>query len=163
MLKAVVATVSLGVGVDVRVNNVVSFSLGSTPEDTIQEAGRCMRGSTAEVGTQKGLAFFFQKGPVAAIHCDPSSDCRQLISEPLPKCQTEVLLKFFDSNFALNAIPCYCCYSCIKRDAGNGCVKCVDFLETYLGTRRQRKPVSTLKHLGNGLKELFNGLGMTSI
>ena len=68
VLKAVVATVSLGVGVDVRVNNVVSFSLGSTPEDTIQEAGRCMRGSTAEVGTQKGLAFFFQKGPLATIH-----------------------------------------------------------------------------------------------
>ena len=68
VLKAVVDTVSLSVGVDVRVNNVVSFSLGSTPEDTIQETGRCMRGSTAEVGTQKGLAFFFQKGPLAAIH-----------------------------------------------------------------------------------------------
>ena len=35
-LKAVIATVSLGVGVDVRVTNVVSFGLGCTPEDTIQ-------------------------------------------------------------------------------------------------------------------------------
>ena len=50
ILKAVVATVSLGVGVDIRVKNVVSFSLGSSPEDTIQEAGRCMRGTSAEVG-----------------------------------------------------------------------------------------------------------------
>ena len=40
-IKAVVATISLGVGVDVRVKNVVCLGLGSTPENVVQEAGRC--------------------------------------------------------------------------------------------------------------------------
>ena len=39
-LKAVVATISLGVGVDIRVKNVVCLGHGSTPENMIQEAGR---------------------------------------------------------------------------------------------------------------------------
>ena len=60
-LKAVVATICLGVGVDVGVKGVlISFSLGAT--DTVQEAGRCMRGSNVEIGDEQGYAYFFQKG-----------------------------------------------------------------------------------------------------
>ena len=58
-LKAVVATISLGVGVDVRVKNVVCLGLGSTPENMIQEAGRCLRGNQEESLGLRGLAFFF--------------------------------------------------------------------------------------------------------
>ena len=102
------STVSLGVGVDIRVKNVVCFGLGSTPEDTVQEAGRCMRGSIEETGGKKGLAFFFQKGTVAAIHCPPGSECRSLIVDPLPKCQTNTLFKLFDPDFEHNLSPCVC-------------------------------------------------------
>ena len=41
-LKAVIGTVSLGVGVDIRVKNVVCFGLGNNPESLVQEAGRCL-------------------------------------------------------------------------------------------------------------------------
>ena len=162
ILKAVVATVSLGVGVDIRVKNVVSFSLGSSPEDTLQEAGRCMRGTSAEVGGERGLAFFLQKGSLAAIHCEPSSDCRDLISDPLPKCQTETLMRFFDPDFVSASVPCLCCYSCIKKDAKEGCGRCQDFLEFYLSPKRRQIP-SLLKDLRVGLAELFNGLGLKDI
>ena len=133
------ATVSLGVGVDVRVKNVVSFSLGATPEDTVQEAGRCVRGSVSEVGNERGYAFFFQKGALAAVHCKPSSDCRVLVSEPLPSCQTKVLFQFFQFNFSEETVPCNCCYSCIKRDADLGCDQCREFIDTYLSPKKMHK------------------------
>ena len=59
-----VATVSLGVGVDIRVKNDVCLGLGSSPENVVQEAGRCLRGSQEEYTGLRGLAFFFQKGTV---------------------------------------------------------------------------------------------------
>ena len=129
-LKAVVATISLGVGVDVRVKNVVCLGLGSTPENIIQEAGRCLRGNQEELKGLRGLAFFFHKGSVAAIHCPPSSDCRSLVADPLPACQTKHLLRYFDPNFD-EAIPlCDCCYSCILQHSSIDCQKCSTFFET---------------------------------
>ena len=80
-ILAVVATISLGVGVDVRVKNVVCLGLGSTPENIIQEAGRCQRGK-AQLDNSEGLAVFLHKGSVAAIHCPPDSDCRELVTDP---------------------------------------------------------------------------------
>ena len=96
-LKAVVATISLGVGVDVRVKNVVCFGLGNNPESLVQEAGRCQRGKT-ELTNDTGLAFFLHKGSISAVHCPPSSDCRALVTNPLPVCQTLTLFSYFDSN-----------------------------------------------------------------
>ena len=164
ILKAVVATVSLGVGVDVRVQNVVSLSLWSTPEDTVQEAGRCMRGKPDDTAGSRGLAFFFQKGCIAAIHCPPQSDCRTLISDPLPMCQTELLFKFFDPNFLPTLAPCECCYSCICRDATQGCSKCIEFLGLYLPKRNPKfSSRSVARELSLAIKELFQGLGISKI
>ena len=164
LLKAVVATISLGVGVDLRVKNVVSFGLGATPEDTVQEAGRCMRGSSEETRGQRGLAFFFQKGSVAAMHCVPASDCRSLISDPLPQCQTNKLYSFFDDKFEYEGSPCNCCYKCILKDATEGCRTCETFLQTYLKHRElTRLPRSTLSDLRSGIQELFRGLGLRFI
>ena len=56
------ATVSLGVGVDLRVDNAVMFGLAETAENLLQEGGRAMRGSTQETAGKRGYAFFFQKG-----------------------------------------------------------------------------------------------------
>ena len=56
------ATVSLGVGVDLRVDNAVMFGLAETAENFLQEAGRAMRGSSQENAGKQGYAFFFQKG-----------------------------------------------------------------------------------------------------
>ena len=78
-LLCVVATVSLGmfrctsnklitpqycagVGVDIKINNVVIFGLPETPENFLQEAGRAMRGSSVETKGKQGFAFFFHKG-----------------------------------------------------------------------------------------------------
>ena len=164
LLKAVVATISLGVGVDLRVKNVVSFGLGSTPEDIVQEAGRCLRGCSDETEGQRGLAFFFQKGGIAAMHCPPSSDSRSLISDPLPKCQTTTLFRFFDQDFEHNSSPCVCCYSCITRDSDQGCQDCYKFLNTYLHQKKLfTQSRSTLKEIKCGLQELFRGLRLKFI
>ena len=162
-LKAVVATVSLGVGVDIRVKNVVSFGLGSSPEDTVQEAGRCMRGHPTETEGMRGLAFFFQKGTIAALYCNPSSDCRSLITDPLPKCQTATLYKFFDPEFENSLSSCSCCYSCIMRDSNLGCKTCSVFLETYLPKKKKKFTGSVLRKLKMGLLELFRGLDVKFI
>ena len=61
-LICVVATVSLGVGVDIKVDNAVIFGLPETPENFLQEGGRPMRGSTDETQGKQGYAFFFHKG-----------------------------------------------------------------------------------------------------
>ena len=61
-LICVVATVSLGVGVDIRVDNAVMFGLAETAENLIQEGGRAMRGSILETSGMHGYAFFFHKG-----------------------------------------------------------------------------------------------------
>ena len=61
-LICVVATVSLGVGVDIRVDNAIMFGLADTAENLLQEGGRAMRGSYQETEGKHGYAFFFQKG-----------------------------------------------------------------------------------------------------
>ena len=61
-LLAVVATVSLGVGVDIRVKNSVNFGLAATMEDLLQEGGRVMRGSSSETEGRQGYSFFLHKG-----------------------------------------------------------------------------------------------------
>ena len=61
-LICVVATVSLGVGVDIRVDNAVMFGLADTAENLLQEGGRAMRGGHQETSGKHGNAFFFQKG-----------------------------------------------------------------------------------------------------
>ena len=53
---------SLGVGVDLRVDNAVMFGLSETAENLLQEGGRAMRGSSQETAGKHGFAFFFQKG-----------------------------------------------------------------------------------------------------
>ena len=155
---------SLGVGIDICVQNVVSLGLGATPEDTVQEAGRCMRGSLEETQDQRGLAFFFQKGTIAAMHCSPTSDCRSLISDPLPKCQTATLYKYFDPDFEQTGAACSCCYSCILTDAEAGCQDCNIFMETYLNQKKSRGlSRSALGDLKGGIKDLFRGLGLSFI
>ena len=164
-LKAVVATISLGVGVDIRVKNVVCMGLGSNPENMVQEAGRCLRGERNVVENARGLAFFFQKGTVAAIHCPPSSECRTLITEPLPKCQTRSLFRHFDPEFnEVGTAPCHCCYSCISHHSAQGCHSCLVFLETYLPRKVSIvRRSSVRKGLRSSILDLFNGLGLTKI
>ena len=163
-LKAVVATISLGVGVDIRVKNVVCMGLASNPESMVQEAGRCVRGSKGSTEEERGFAFFFQKGTVSAIHCPPSSDCRALIAEPLPNCQTKCLFSYFDPHFEAAVPSCNCCYSCILRDSENGCPNCILFLQTYLPRKASHIRCSSVrKGLKSAILELFKGLGLSVI
>ena len=67
-LLCVVATVSLGVGVDIRVDNAVMFGLADTAENLLQEGGRAMRGSSQETAGKHGFAFFFQKGHLGKVN-----------------------------------------------------------------------------------------------
>ena len=66
-LLCVVATVSLGVGVDIRVDNAVMFGLADTAENLLQEGGRAMRGSSEETSGKHGFAFFFQRGRLGMV------------------------------------------------------------------------------------------------
>ena len=162
-LNAVVATISLGVGVDIRVKNVVCFGLGSTPENLVQEAGRCQRGKQ-DMTQDIGLAFFFQKGSVAALHCPPSSDCRELVASPLPRCQTERLFRHFDPELDMTVQPCQCCYSCKIRDAQAGCEACAIFLDTYIPKKAKKtRSVSLRKGLKRAVQDLFEALGILEV
>ena len=53
---------SLGVGVDIRVDNTVVIGLSETIEDFLQEGGRSMRGGEQETQGQRGYSFFLHKG-----------------------------------------------------------------------------------------------------
>ena len=84
--------------------------------------------------------------------------------DPLPKCQTQCLFRYFDSDFNADMAPCVCCYSCIARDAENGCNSCTTFLETYLPKRTSKvRSRSLRKGLKSAILELFEGLGISTI
>ena len=53
---------SLGVGVDIRVDNTVVIGLSETIEDFLQEGVRSMRGGEQETQGQRGYSFFLHKG-----------------------------------------------------------------------------------------------------
>ena len=57
----------IGVGVDIRVDNVIAFGLADTAENLLQEGGRAMRGSCEETLEKSGYAFFFHKGSLGNI------------------------------------------------------------------------------------------------
>ena len=61
------ATVSLGVGVDIRVHGSVNFGLAASMEDLLQEGGRVMRGSDTETKGMQGYAFFLHKGALGML------------------------------------------------------------------------------------------------
>ena len=150
-------------GVDVRVTNVVCIGLGCIPESLVQEAGRAMRGKERE-GDKVGQAFFLQKGSVAAVHCPSDSDCRSLITDPLPKCQTETLFKFFEPDFKADLMPCNCCFSCRSAHAENGCETCYMFLCTFIPQKSSKICCSSVrKGLKQAVMDLFHGLGLDTI
>ena len=130
----------------------------------IQEAGRCLRGSQEETQGLRGFAFFFQKGSVAAIHCPPGSDCRSLVTDPLPVCQSKNLYRYFDPDFDTSAHPCNCCYACISRHVDHDCQDCVSFLETYIPKKVSRISYGSVrKGLKLAILDLFLGMGISEI
>ena len=58
-INAVISTVSLGLGVDMRVDKVVAIGMAESIEAVVQEGGRPKRG--CEDGVQ-GFAHFLHKG-----------------------------------------------------------------------------------------------------
>ena len=97
-------------------------------------------------------------------HCPASSDCRELISKPLPYCQAEVLYKMFDENFRSDIVQCHCCYSCIRRHASDGCEECIVFIKTFFkntSTKRRSKPV--MKQLKDKLHGFFKAIRIDSV
>lgn len=100
-----------------------------------------------------------------AKHCPVTSDCRALITKPLPPCQSEVIMKLFDENYKSdNVKPCFCCYSCIESHSHEGCLDCQVFLAEYFpGTGRHGVNKSVSRELNNALQDLFNVLKLGSI
>ena len=145
--RCVVATVSLGVGVDVRVHNTVVLGLSENVENLLQEAGRSMRGGAAETGGDRGISFFLHKGTLGKFivffddycyymilvseskHCPSTSDCRDLITKPLPICQTKTLIQMFDKDVNVQLEECSCCFGCIHRHSNEGCLVCLNFIQ----------------------------------
>ena len=108
----------------------------------------------------------FFKLPISeAKHCPVTSDCRALITKPLPPCQSEVIMKLFDENFKSDNIrKCFCCYSCIVSHSQEGCLDCQVFLaEFFPGTGNHRVNGSVSRDLRNALQDLFSVLKLGSI
>ena len=111
------------------------------------------------------MPSFSKKGPIAAIHCPPSSECRSLVTDPPPQCQTKTLFRNFDPEFDAHVAPCECCFSCISRHADDGCHRCSLFLETYIPKQKVSnvKFPSIRKGLKSVILDLFCGLNLTEI
>ena len=101
---------------------------------------------------------------VEAKHCPVTSDCRDLITKPLPACQSETILKLFDENFKSDIPECYCCYSCIKQHCLDGCKKCSELLVTFLPESSKKKVNKAVAaDLKEALFDLFVALRMDLI
>ena len=99
-----------------------------------------------------------------AKHCPVTSDCRALISKPIPSCQSETILKLFDENYKSEAPKCTCCYYCMKQHSDNGCEKCGEFLETFFTQKSKLKiSKSVAADLKEALEELFTALRMDTL
>lgn len=99
-----------------------------------------------------------------AKHCPAASDVRALIAKPLPRCQSETTMRFFDENFVSKVPECVCCFSCIRDHGNNGCVKCAEFIHTYF-TQNEKLKVSksAARDLIEALEELFAALRISTI
>ena len=94
-----------------------------------------------------------------AKHCPASSDCRTLITNPLPACQRESIIKYFDENFITNVPKCVCCYSCIQFHSNDGCRKCLDFLSFYFPQKTTSKVNKSVRgKLSEAVHALFVAL-----
>ena len=98
-------------------------------------------------------------------HCPAASDCRALIANPLPVCQKETMLRFFDETYTSEGFNhCNCCYSCIKRHGSEGCQTCDQFIATYFRKIDQlcvKKSVALL--LREAMQDLFETQGIVSL
>ena len=97
-------------------------------------------------------------------HCPPSNDVRALITHPLPKCQKEVLMRFFDASYIVDGPSCTCCYTCIRRHRDEGCPSCSLFMTTYFSsscTKKIRK--SAAAELKTAIEKLFEALGIDNL
>ena len=100
----------------------------------------------------------------ASKHCPAKSDCRALIEKPLPFCQKETMLRFFDDAYSSEGSKCDCCYSCIKRHSNDGCQECYQLIHTYFPTiSKSRIKKSVASQLKEALKELFEALGVVTL
>ena len=91
-----------------------------------------------------------------AKHCQVGSDCRALITKPLPLCQKNTLLRLFDENFTSEDVQCHCCYSCIRSHSISGCENCTSFINEFLPEHVKRTRSKSIKRmLKEGLSELF--------
>ena len=180
--RCVVATVSLGVGVDVRVHNTVVLGLSENVENLLQEAGRSMRGGAAETGGDRGISFFLHKGTLGKFivffddycyymilvseskHCPSTSDCRDLITKPLPICQTKTLIQMFDKDVNVQLEECSCCFGCIHRHSNEGCLVCLNFIHRYFPSAASNKhKKSVYDEMKCALTDLFSALELSNI
>ena len=101
---------------------------------------------------------------VEAKHCPATSDVRALIAKPLPRCQTETAMRFFDERFVSSVPKCLCCYSCIRDHGDSGCASCTVLLQTFFTQNAKTKVTKTAAvDLTEALEELFLALRMDTI
>ena len=94
-----------------------------------------------------------------------TSDCRAMITKPLPQCQSEIIMKLFEENYQSDdARKCLCCYACILSHSQDGCFDCQVFLsEFFPGPGKHRVNKSVSRELNNALQDLFTVLKLGSI
>ena len=95
-----------------------------------------------------------------AKHCPVTSDCRAMITKPLPVCQSETIFKLFDETYKSEGPKCSCCFACIRSHSQDRCSTCAEFLDTFFPAKRRPKvKKSVAMELSEAMIELFSALG----
>ena len=114
---------------------------------------------------------FFQNTSLVIIelfpeskHCPASSECRKLIDKNLKKCHKQIIATCFDVQEPPCETKCQCCYPCIRSDADDGCLNCIEFLNTFLPRKTNLKlSKSVTAELKQALHELFKSVSAKEV
>ena len=99
-----------------------------------------------------------------AKHCPVTSDCRSMITKPLPVCQSETILKMFDDNYKSEVPKCSCCFACIQSHSEGGCLTCSNFFKKFFPETRINKVTKSLAiELKEAMSDLFCALDMKKV
>ena len=98
------------------------------------------------------------------MHCPATSDVRALIAKPLPRCQAETTMRFFDDTFVSEVPKCLCCFSCVRDHGNSGCASCAAFFQRFF-TQNIKTKISkpAVTELTEALSELFLVLKMDTV
>ena len=120
VVRVVIATVALGMGVDLRdIRMIVHYGAPTTIEDYFQESGRGGRG-----GQQAKSVIYWKPSDVPHCHKPKLSakdwevELMRRYLENNATCRRTWLLRHFDGSLTHSSDPLYCCDICAAAEFG---------------------------------------------